>query len=135
MHCAVEAVLLTCLQCLNYLHRGSFTTPPSPVSTPLSCNLTPCPPAPLPQYCNLGTLRQAAKRGVFRHRMSAGAAGVVRVDMAALLEVALQVAEAVSYLHSIRICHCDIKVGFMRMAVCGCVDVSGCVHVRMCVRT
>ena len=51
-----------------------------------------------------------AQRGLFHRRLSADPRGAIGVDLAALLEVALEVAEAVAYLHSIRLCHCDIKL-------------------------
>jgi serine/threonine protein kinase len=36
--------------------------------------------------------------------------GVLAVDLAAILDAALEVAEAVAYLHSIRLVHCDVKL-------------------------
>jgi hypothetical protein len=96
------------------------------------------PPAAPKQYCDLGSLRHALAAGMFHRRIPAAAAAaagapaeplaaataaaaaataanpasVVAVDMGAVVDVALEVAEAVAYLHSIRLCHCDIKVGF-----------------------
>ncbi|KAI8469551.1 MAG: hypothetical protein J3K34DRAFT_279356 [Monoraphidium minutum] len=68
------------------------------------------------EYCDLGTLRDNLRAGIF-HRPLAGppgspsaGGGGLGVDMAGLLTVALEVAEAVAYLHSIRLAHCDIKL-------------------------
>jgi hypothetical protein len=52
--------------------------------------------------------------GVFHRSLggggSCGGKASLAVDLPALLSVALSVAEAVAYLHSIRLCHCDVKV-------------------------
>lgn len=63
-----------------------------------------------PQYCDLGSLRRVLLRGAFHRRIGGGNAGSLAVDLPGLLYVALEVAEAVAYLHSIRLCHCDVKV-------------------------
>lgn len=79
------------------------------------------------QYCDMGTLRENLHAGLFHQPLEpadgnptsgpsggpgGGGPGPIAVDMAALLRVALEIAEAVSYMHSIRLCHCDIKVRF-----------------------
>jgi hypothetical protein len=55
-----------------------------------------------------------AQRGVFHCQLGqhGGSTSAIGVDLNAVLEVALEVAEAVSYMHSIRLCHGDIKVGW-----------------------
>lgn len=59
----------------------------------------------------MGSLRQSLQAGLLHHRLvTPEGAPVVAVDLPALLDVALEVAEAVDYLHSIRLAHCDIKV-------------------------
>ena len=77
----------------------------------------------------MGSLRQSLQAGLLHQRMEApGGGSVVAVDLPALLDVALEVAEAVTYLHSIRLCHCDIKVRVCaraRARVCVCVCVVG----------
>ncbi|GBF87377.1 hypothetical protein Rsub_00088 [Raphidocelis subcapitata] len=58
------------------------------------------------EYCDAGTLRGALRRGVF-HRCLPG--GEVGVDLAAVLEVLIEVAAAIQYCHSLQLVHCDIK--------------------------
>jgi serine/threonine protein kinase len=65
---------------------------------------TPCPE----QLCDRGTLRDAIRGGLFHRRLPGGAVGV---DLAAACDVLLDVACAVSYLHSLGLVHGDIKVG------------------------
>ncbi|KAI8473776.1 MAG: kinase-like domain-containing protein [Monoraphidium minutum] len=62
------------------------------------------------EYCDLGTLRRAAQRGLFHRALGTGPRPTLGVDLAALVEVALEVAQAAAYLHSIRLLHCDIKL-------------------------
>jgi hypothetical protein len=57
---------------------------------------------------------------MFHRRLSNEANGPIGVDLTAVLEVALEVAEAVSYMHSIRLCHGDIKVGWCLLVGAGC---------------
>jgi len=59
------------------------------------------------EYCDRGTLRDAVKGGSFHSMLPNGAIGV---DVAAVVEVLLDVACAAQYLHSMRLVHGDIKV-------------------------
>jgi serine/threonine protein kinase len=68
---------------------------------------------PRSQYCDLGTLRHNLAAGRFHVRLpppDGAGRGVLAVDLAAILDAALEVAEAVAYLHSIRLVHCDVKL-------------------------
>lgn len=60
------------------------------------------------QLCDRGTLRDAIRGGLFHARLPGGAIGV---DLAAVVEVLLDVAYAVQYLHAMGLVHGDIKVG------------------------
>ncbi|KAI8466889.1 MAG: hypothetical protein J3K34DRAFT_460676 [Monoraphidium minutum] len=59
------------------------------------------------EYCEHGSLRDAIKRGAF-HRQMAG--GMLGVDVRTVVEVLLEVAEAIRYLHSLKLLHCDVKI-------------------------
>ena len=78
----------------------SQTLPPPP----------PLPPATAAQYCDLGNLRNAAARGLLHRRLGPEPGAPIGVDLPALLGAALAVAEALAYLHSIRLVHCDVKL-------------------------
>jgi serine/threonine protein kinase len=82
-----------------------------------SLSLSSTPPWPSPQYCDLGSLRDNLSAGRFHVRLPAAdghSRGVLAADFGAILDMALEVAEAVAYLHSIRLVHCDVKVGRCR---------------------
>lgn len=59
------------------------------------------------EFCEHGTLRDAIKRGVFHRQMPGGMLGV---DVRTVVEVLLEVAESIGYLHSLKLLHCDIKI-------------------------
>jgi hypothetical protein len=52
------------------------------------------------EYCDRGTLRGAISRGRFHRRLHGGAVGI---DLAAALEVLLDVAYALQYLHTLQL--------------------------------
>jgi len=60
------------------------------------------------QYCDRGTLRDAVKAGLFHRQLPDGSIGI---DIGAVVDVLLDVAYAVQYLHSMQLVHGDIKVG------------------------
>jgi serine/threonine protein kinase len=59
------------------------------------------------QYCDQGTLRDVVKGGAFRAPPVDGRAAM---DLAPVLEILLDVAYAMQYLHSLQLVHGDIKV-------------------------
>jgi serine/threonine protein kinase len=73
----------------------------------LTLRARPHPIARHKQYCDRGTLRDLVKAGAFHTWLLNGAIGV---DLASLVEVLLDVAYAVQYLHSLGLVHGDIKV-------------------------
>ena len=85
---------------------GPLSSAPSPSpssllpSTPLSH-----PPAPQ-EYCDAGSLSHAVKAGAFHRRLPGGQVGV---DLPAVLEVLLEVAGAIQYVHELHLVHCDVK--------------------------
>jgi serine/threonine protein kinase len=74
----------------------------------LSRQRPPLPPVPLLQYCDRGSLRDAVRGGMLHRALPGGAIGI---DLASAVEVLLDAAYAVQYLHSIGLIHGDIKVG------------------------
>ena len=58
------------------------------------------------EYCDKGSLRQALKRGVFHKRLGSTS---VAVDLCAIVQVLVEVAQAVLHLHKMKLLHCDIK--------------------------
>jgi hypothetical protein len=90
---------------------------PKPVIPVPSLLRSSTPPWPSPQYCDLGSLRHNLSAGRFHVRLPATDSrgrSVLAADFGAILDMALEVAEAVAYLHSIRLVHCDVKVGRCR---------------------
>lgn len=58
------------------------------------------------EFCDRGSLRQALKRGVFHKRLGSTS---VAVDLCAIVQVLIEVAQAVLHLHKMKLLHCDIK--------------------------
>ncbi|KAG1660577.1 hypothetical protein FOA52_005113 [Chlamydomonas sp. UWO 241] len=58
------------------------------------------------EYCDRATLRHATKKGVFHKRLDNAS---VAVDMCAILQVLIEVAQAIQHLHALKLIHCDIK--------------------------
>ena len=59
------------------------------------------------EFADLGSLRDAVRRGLFHVKI---APGVVAVDLLKVVRVLLDVARAVEYLHERRLLHCDLKL-------------------------
>ncbi|GBF87615.1 hypothetical protein Rsub_00326 [Raphidocelis subcapitata] len=59
------------------------------------------------EYCDMGTLRDAVRRGLFHVRLPGG---VVAVDLLKVVKVLLEVARSVVYLHERKLLHCDLKL-------------------------
>lgn len=59
------------------------------------------------EYCDMGTLREAIKRGALHHKVSPSQAAV---DLDKVVRVLLEVARSVEYMHERRLLHCDIKM-------------------------
>jgi serine/threonine protein kinase len=59
------------------------------------------------QYCDRGTLRDAVCSGTFH---GTAGRGTPAADVDSVVEVLLDVAGAVQYLHSMKLVHGDIKV-------------------------
>lgn len=53
------------------------------------------------------SLRHAMKKGVFHKRLGNTS---VAVDLCAIVQVLIEVAQAIQHLHSLKLIHCDIKV-------------------------
>ena len=99
--------------------KGSQFRPPHPPHT--------LPPRPLPQYCDRGSLRDAVKGGTYHTRLPDGR---MAVSVPAVIEALLGVANALQYLHGLRLVHGDVKVRCERgvcTGVCVCVSVCVCV--------
>lgn len=73
---------------------------PQDAGTLATCNML------VMEFCEMGSMRQAMKRGVFHKRMSNNK---VAVDLCSILNVLLEVSYAVSHLHALNMIHCDIK--------------------------
>lgn len=58
------------------------------------------------EYCDRATLRHAMKKGVFHKRLDNTS---VAVDLCAIVQVLIEVAQAIQHLHSLKLIHCDIK--------------------------
>jgi len=58
------------------------------------------------EYCDCGSLRHALKRSAFHRRLGAAS---VAVDLCAIVQVLVEVAQAVQHLHALKLLHCDIK--------------------------
>lgn len=58
------------------------------------------------EFCDRATLRHAMKKGVFHKRLGSTS---VAVDLSAIVQVLIEVAQAIQYLHSKKLIHCDIK--------------------------
>ncbi|GBF90788.1 hypothetical protein Rsub_03089 [Raphidocelis subcapitata] len=59
------------------------------------------------EYADGGTLKDAIARGAFHRRLPSGAVGV---DLAAVLEVLIDLAHSLDYLHSSNLLHGDVKL-------------------------
>ncbi|GIL81313.1 hypothetical protein Vretifemale_10252, partial [Volvox reticuliferus] len=71
-------------------------------------------PGPLNQvicfeYCDCGTLLDAAHMGAFRRRGASASAAIARPALVPLYMSLLEVALALRYLHARRLVHCDLK--------------------------
>ncbi|EFJ39752.1 hypothetical protein VOLCADRAFT_100588 [Volvox carteri f. nagariensis] len=60
------------------------------------------------EFCDKASLRHAMKKGVFHKRLGNTS---VAVDLCAIVQVLIEVAQAIQHLHSLKLIHCDIKVG------------------------
>lgn len=69
---------------------------------------------PSSQYCDRGNLRDAVKSDTFHRKLPGGAIGV---DLAAVIEVLLDVTCALQFLHDTCLVHGDVKV---RLPIGGC---------------
>lgn len=58
------------------------------------------------EYCDKASLRHAMKKGVFHKRLGNTS---VAVDLCAIVQVLIEVAQAIQHLHSLKLIHCDIK--------------------------
>eukprot|EP00798_Chlamydomonas_sp_ICE-L_P026077 gene26077-11781_t len=58
------------------------------------------------EYCDKATLRHAMKKSVFHKRLGNTS---VAVDLCAIVQVLIEVAQAIQHLHSMKLVHCDIK--------------------------
>ena len=58
------------------------------------------------EYCDRASLRHAMKKGVFHKRLDNTS---VAVDLCAVVQVLIEVAQAIQHLHSLKLIHCDIK--------------------------
>eukprot|EP00201_Polytomella_parva_P010422 CAMPEP_0175058822 /NCGR_PEP_ID=MMETSP0052_2-20121109/12069_1 /TAXON_ID=51329 ORGANISM="Polytomella parva, Strain SAG 63-3" /NCGR_SAMPLE_ID=MMETSP0052_2 /ASSEMBLY_ACC=CAM_ASM_000194 /LENGTH=934 /DNA_ID=CAMNT_0016324261 /DNA_START=67 /DNA_END=2867 /DNA_ORIENTATION=- len=58
------------------------------------------------EYCDRASLRHAMKKGAFHKRLSSTS---VAVDLCAIVQVLIEVAQAIQHLHSLKLIHCDIK--------------------------
>ncbi|GFR46005.1 hypothetical protein Agub_g7483, partial [Astrephomene gubernaculifera] len=58
------------------------------------------------EYCDRASLRHAMKKGVFHKRLGNTS---VAVDLCAIVQVLIEVAQAIQHLHSLKLIHCDIK--------------------------
>lgn len=58
------------------------------------------------EYCDRASLRHAVKKGVFHKRLGNSS---VAVDLCAIVQVLVEVAQAVQHLHNMKLIHCDIK--------------------------
>lgn len=58
------------------------------------------------EYCDRASLRHAMKKGVFHKRLGNSS---VAVDLCAIVQVLIEVAQAVQHLHNMKLIHCDIK--------------------------
>lgn len=59
------------------------------------------------QYMDVGTLRDAIRRGAFHRRVGPGA---MAVDLTGCVKVLREAALAVAHLHGRNLLHCDVKV-------------------------
>jgi len=58
------------------------------------------------EFCDKASLRHAMKKGVFHKRLGNTS---VAVDLCAIVQVLIEVAQAIQHLHSMKLIHCDIK--------------------------
>ncbi|PNH03437.1 putative serine/threonine-protein kinase [Tetrabaena socialis] len=58
------------------------------------------------EYCDKASLRHAMKKGVFHKRLGNTS---VAVDLCAIVQVLIEVSQAIQHLHSLKLIHCDIK--------------------------
>lgn len=58
------------------------------------------------EYCDRGSLRHAMKKGVFHKRLGNSS---IAVDLCAIVQVLIEVSQAIQHLHSVKLIHCDIK--------------------------
>jgi len=58
------------------------------------------------EYCDRASLRHAMKKGVFHKRLGNTS---VAVDLCAIVQVLIEVAQAIQHLHAMKLIHCDIK--------------------------
>jgi len=58
------------------------------------------------EFCDRASLRHAMKKGVFHKRLGNTS---VAVDLCAIVQVLIEVAQAIQHLHNMKLIHCDIK--------------------------
>mmetsp|Transcript_11081 Transcript_11081/g.19260 ORF Transcript_11081/g.19260 Transcript_11081/m.19260 type:complete len:904 (+) Transcript_11081:107-2818(+) len=58
------------------------------------------------EYCDRASLRHAMKKGVFHKRLGNTS---VAVDLCAIVQVLIEVSQAIQHLHNMKLIHCDIK--------------------------